>query len=234
MWPGKGPADLRNAFFYLMWLEQDALVTTPTPTNDAARVLTIAQAAFGDLRGLLVAVPDALVDTAPAPQEWSVRQTMEHAIRVERSYRANCVYAVTRSDDQPVAMPAELRPQADPADTTGDALAIALAFARRRMETDDALAQLDASALDRPTRYGPVDVAFDVDLRFRLHRFAVHIAEHAQQIDTTLRALGQRETDAQAYVRRLSVLRARHERRSPRDVLARLDAAAAEVASAAH
>lgn len=216
-----------------MSLEQDVLVATPTPTNDAARILTIAQAAFGDLRGLLLAVPDALVDSAPAPGEWSVRQTIEHAIRVERSYRANCLYALTRKDDEPVAMPADRRPQADPADTSGDALAITLAFARRRGETDAALAQLDASSLERPTRYGPVDVSFDVDLRFRLHRFAVHLVEHTQQVDKTLRALGQRESDAQSYVRHLSVLRARHERRSPSEVRARLDAAAADVVTAA-
>jgi hypothetical protein len=195
-----------------MWLEQDALVTIPTPTNDASRILTIANAAFGELRGLLVAVPDALVDREPAPGEWSVRQTMEHAIRVERSYRANCEYALTRGEGEPVAMPAERRPQADPADTAGDALAIALV---------------------KPTRYGPVDTAFDVDVRFRLHRFAVHLAEHTHQVDKTLRALGQRETDAQAYVRRLSVLRGRHERRSSPDVRARLDAAAADIAKAA-
>lgn len=216
-----------------MSLEQEALVTTPTPTNDAARILTIANAAFGELRGLLAAVPDALVDREPAPGEWSVRQTMQHAIRVERSYRANCVYALERREDDPVEMPDERRPKADPADTAGDALAIALAFARRRGETDASLEGLENAALAKPTRYGPLDEDFDVDVRFRLHRFAVHLAEHTQQVDKTLRALGQRETDPQSYVRRISVLRARHERRSPRDVIARLDAAMADVVRAA-
>ena len=223
---------MRNAFFYLMALEQDALVTTPTPTNDAARILTIAHAAFGELRGLLLAVPDALLDREPAPGEWSVRQTMAHAIRVERSYRANSEYALGRRDDEPVAMPAERRPVADPADTAGDALAIELAFARRRVETDAALGGLDAAALSRPTRYGPLDTEFDVDVRFRLHRFAVHLAEHSHQVEKTLRALGQDETDAQAYVRRISILRARHERRSGAATLAPLDAAISEVVAA--
>ena len=216
-----------------MWLEQDALTATPTPTNDAARILTIANAAFGDLRGLLLAVPEALVDREPAAGEWSVRQTMEHAIRVERSYRARCEYALRRREDEPVEMPDELRPDPDPADTAGDALAIALAFARRRAETDASLGVLDAAALARPTQYDPVDESFDVDLRFRLHRFAVHIAEHAQQVAKTLRALTGPEPDAQAYVRRISVLRARHERRSSLELRARLDAAAADVARAA-
>lgn len=158
---------------------------------------------------------------------------MEHAIRVERSYRANCEYALTRRDDEPVAMPDERRPRPDPADTAGDALAIALAFGRRRAETDAALARVDAAACARPTRYGPLDEDFDVDLRFRLHRFAVHLVEHTHQVEKTLRALGQGGTDAQAYVRAISVIRARHERRTPRDVLARLDAAIGAVVSAA-
>lgn len=208
-------------------------MTIATPTNDAERILTIANAAFGDLRGLLVAVPAELIDREPAPGEWSVRRTMEHAIRVERSYRANCEYALTRRDEEPVAMPAERRPEADPADTGGDALAIALALGCRRAETDAALAHLDAAALARPTRYGPLDEAFDVDVRFRLHRFAVHLVEHGHQVEKTLRALGQRGTDAQAYVRAISVIRARHERRSPQDVLARLDSALRAVAEAA-
>lgn len=224
---------MRNAFFYLMSLEQDALVATPSASTDAERLLTIAHAAFGDLRGLLLAVPDALLDRAPAPGEWAIRTTLAHAIRVERSYRANCEYALARRDDEPVAMPAERRPAADPADTAGDALAIVRALARRRSETDAVLAGLDATALARPTSYGPLDVAFDVDVRFRLHRFGVHLVEHTQQVDKTLRALGQGETDAQAYVRRLSVLRARHERRSSSDLRARLDTAIAEVAAAA-
>lgn len=216
-----------------MWLEQDALVTTPSAATDAERILTIAHAVFGDLRGLLLAVPDALLDREPAPGEWSVRQTLEHTIRVERSYRANSEYALTRREDEPVGMPADRRPKADPADTAGDALAIVDALARRRAETDGSLGRLDAAALAKPTQYGATDDIFQVDVRFRLHRFAVHLAEHTQQVDKTLRALGHGETDPRSYVRRISVLRARHERRSPREVIARLDAAIAEVARAA-
>ena len=204
---------------------------TPSPENDAARILTIAHAVFGDLRALLLAMPDELLDRAPAAGEWSVRQTMEHTIRVERSYRANCEYALVRIEDQPVGMPDERRPVADPADTAGDAHAIVRALSRRRAETDAALAGIDDASLERPTQYGPLDDDFDVDVRFRLHRFAVHLAEHTQQVEKTLRALGQGDTDARAYVRRLSALRARHERRSAPELIARLDGAIAQVAA---
>lgn len=202
---------------------------TTTPTREGERILTIAQAAFGDLRGLLVAVPAALLDVEPAPDEWSIRRTLAHAIGVERSYRANTRHGAVRRDEEPLILPPEQRPQPDPADTEGDALAIVDAFARRRRETDAELSGLTATQLARPSKSG----SFDVDVRFRLHRFASHITEHTQQVDKALRALGQAETDAQAYVRRISILRGRHERRSSEAVRARLDADLAAIAEVA-
>lgn len=230
-WPGKGAADLRNAFFYLLMQEQHALVSAATPTNEADRILALAQRAFGDLRGLLLAVPDALLDREPAKDEWSIRRTMQHTIRVERSYRANTQYAVLRRDEDPLTLPDDRRVEPDPADTEGDALAIVNALARRRAETDLALAGTDANQLSRPTQWSAVEEEFDVDARFRLHRFGAHLVEHTQQVDKTLRQLGQMETDAQAYVRQISIIRARHERRSAEAVRRRLDEATAAVAS---
>jgi len=213
--------------------EQAALVATKTPTNEAEPILALAQRAYGDLRGLLLAVPDDLLDRDPAPGEWSIRKTMEHTTNVERSYRANTQHALVRHDDEPLVLPPERRPKPDPADTAGDALAIVDALATRRAETDAALARTDESALARPSRWSAVDVPFDVDVRFRLHRFGAHLVEHTQQVEKTLRALGQSETDAQAYVRQISILRARHERRSTEAARKRLDDAASSVVEAA-
>jgi hypothetical protein len=212
--------------------EQNALVAAATPLKEADRILAMAQRAFGDLRGLLLAAPDALLDREPAPGEWSVRRTMEHTTRVERSYRANTQHALLRHDDEPLVLPEDRRPKADPADTAGDALAMVNALGGRRAETDAALSGTDASELSRPTRWAAVEVEFDVDVRFRLHRFGAHLVEHTQQIEKTLRMLGQMETDAQAYVRQISIIRSRHERRSSAAVRARLDDAAEKVADA--
>jgi hypothetical protein len=229
-WPGKGPADLRNAFFFLMMEEQEALVAAGSPVSEADRILTLAQRAFGDLRGLLLAVPDALLDREPAPGEWSIRKTMEHTIGVERSYRANTQHALLRRDDDPLTLPQDRRPKPDPADSAGDALAITLALARRRSETDAALASTVASELSRPSQWAAVDQPFAVDVRFRLHRFGAHIVEHTHQIEKTLEALGQPESDAQAYVRQVSILRSRHERRSSGTVRSRIDDSLAAIA----
>jgi len=232
-WPGKGLADLRNAFFFLLMEEQDALVSASTPTNEADRILVLAQRAFGDLRGLLLSVPDALLDREGAPGEWSIRKAMEHAIQVERSYRANTQHALLRHDGEPLTLPAERRPKADPADTAGDAAAIVAALARRRAETDATLAGTDADRLSRPSQWSATDTPFAVDVRFRLHRFAAHLVEHTQQVEKSLRQLGQVETDAQAYVRQISIVRGRHERRSPEVVRKRLDDQMTAVAAAA-
>ena len=230
-WPRKGPADLRNAFFYLMMEEQDALVVAASPVTEADRILTLAHRAFGDLRGLLLAVPDALLDREPAPGEWSVRKTMEHVTGVERSYRANTQFALLRRDDEPLVLPPERRPKADPADTSGDALAMTLALARRRGETDAALAGTVASDLTRSSQWSATETPFTVDVRFRLHRFGAHIVEHTRQVEKTLEALGQPETDAQAYIRQISILRSRHERRSAAAARTRLDDSLAAIAN---
>jgi len=85
----------------------------------------------------------------------------------------------------------------------------------------------------RPSQWAATDTPFDVDVRFRLHRFGAHLVEHTQQVDKTLRQLGQAETDAQAYVRQISIIRGRHERRSPEGVRKRLDEQITAVAEAA-
>jgi len=233
MWPEKGHADLRNAFFYLLIEEQRAFGASASLTNEAERILAFAQHSFGDLRGLLLAIPDDLLDREPAPAEWSIRRTMEHTIQVERSYRANTQFALIRSNTDPLTLPADRRPKPDPADTAGGAIDIVRAFARRRAETDAALATTEANDLTRPSQWAAVDEPFNVDVRFRLHRFGAHIVEHLQQVEKTLRALGQRETDAQAYVRQISIVRARHERRSSDAERARLDEAIAAVVAEA-
>ena len=212
--------------------EQHALVTTATPTNEAARILVLAQRAYGDLRGLLLAVPDGMLDREPAPGEWPIRKTMEHTIQVERSYRANTQHALLRGDDEPLVLPADRRPKADPADIAGDAPAISAALGRRRAETDAALGDTETADLTKPSQWAAVDTLFSVDVRFRLHRFGAHLVEHAQQVEKTLRQLGQMETDAQAYVRQISILRARHERRSPEALRQRLDENIAALADA--
>ena len=56
--------------------------------------------------------------------------------------------------------------------------------------------------MTRPTVWGH----FEVDVRFRLHRFGAHVVEHTVQCEKTLAALGWRETEGRRIVRRLTAL----------------------------
>ncbi len=193
--------------------------------DEASRILTLAQIAFGRLRGLLAAVDDDLLDRAPAEGEWSLRETLVHAINVERSYRANTQHALARRDDEPLTLSAEQRPKPDPADTSGGVLDIIAAFAARRAETDAALVGLDAEQLIRPSQWGPYEVPHRIDVRFRVHRLASHIVEHTVQCEKAIVALGVALNDPRAIVRSIGATRGAHERRSSPGVLDALDAA---------
>ena len=193
--------------------------------DEASRILTLAQIAFGRLRGSLAGVDDELLDRVPAEGEWSLRETLVHTIGVERSYRANTEHALVRRDDEPLALPAERRPKPDPADTSGDVLDILAAFAARRAETDATLAGLDAQQLVRPSQWGPYEVLHRIDVRFRLHRFASHIVEHTVQCEKAIESFGVTLNDPRAVVCAIGAMRGAHERRSPRATLDALDAA---------
>jgi uncharacterized damage-inducible protein DinB len=202
-----------------------AITALAPETDEASRILTLAQIAFGRLRGLLAGIDDDLLDRAPAEGEWSLRATLAHAIEVERSYRANTQHALVRRDSEPLKLSADRRPKPDPVDTSGGVLEIVAAFASRRAETDAALAGLDADQMIRPSQWGPYDVMHQVDVRFRLHRFASHIVEHTVQCEKASAAFGVTLNDPRAVVRTIGATRGAHERRSSRAVLDSLDAA---------
>jgi len=89
-WRDADPPSLAGyALFDALEQEQVAVTALAPDIDEASRILTLAQIAFGRLRGLLAGIDDDLLDRAPAEGEWTVRETMVHAISVERSYRAN-------------------------------------------------------------------------------------------------------------------------------------------------
>ena len=219
------PTDAAYALFNALEEEQMAAAALAPDTDEASRILTLAQVAFGQLRGLLASIDDDQLDRAPAEGEWSIRETMVHTIGGERSYRANTQHALVRADDEPLTLPAERRPKPDPADTSGGVLDILAAFAARRAETDAALVGLDRYQLARASKWGPYDASYGIDVRFRLHRFASHIVEHGVQCEKTIEALGITLNDPRAVVRAIGAMRGAHERRSSRATLDALDAA---------
>ena len=49
-------------------------------------------------------------------------------------------------------------------------------------------------------------IQYEIDVRFRLHRFAAHLIEHTVQCEKTLAALGWRPTEGRRIARHLAAL----------------------------
>jgi len=220
-WRGR-VGDVRDALYVSLQEEQVALAHARPPHTEAERILILAERARGDLSGLLVGLDDTLLDADPGDGEWPLREVLAHILRTERLYVAHVRYALARADSDPVRK--EVDVQLSDSDRDGGIDAFL-----ERLEVSDGrrFADIDASALERPT----VWAGFDVDVRFRLHRFAAHIVEHTVQCEKVLSALGHQPTEAARIVRRLVVMRAAHDARSAPDLLNSLDAQYAQRAA---
>ena len=198
-----GTMDVRNALYWTMVEAQHAVTRATAASHpESGRILALAQRAFGDLRGQLVGLPDDLLDKAPEPGEWSVREVLAHVVNVEQRYAIQTAYAVERTDADPVRIGADRLPPLSPGDAGGDVGTLLARLAAERAATNRRLGALPPAAMTRPT----VWVHFDIDVRFRLHRFASHIAEHTIQCEKTLAALGWRQTEARRIVRQIWML----------------------------
>jgi hypothetical protein len=71
-----------------------------------------------------------------------------------------------------------------------------------RAESTRLLGDVAPAAMTRPTQW----VHYDVDVRFRLHRFAAHLIEHTIQCEKTLAALDWRPTEGRRIARQLAAL----------------------------
>ena len=204
-WPWRGGVTMEARYALYATLEdaQAALVTvTARPHPESRRILALAQRAFGDLRGLLLGVPVPLIDREPRPGEWPLREVLRHVLSVERRYAAQTLYAVERADAEPVRIPEERMPVTAPTEGEGDVATLLSRVAAARRETDRHLAELPAAALTRPT----VWLKAQLDVRFRLHRFAAHIVEHTVQCDKTLATLGWRLPEGRRIVRQVTAV----------------------------
>ena len=195
------PMDARYALYRTLEDAQEALVQAAAgPHPESQRILALAQRDFGALRGLLIGLPAELLDQAPHQGEWPVREALRHVLWVERRYAIQTLYAVTRGDTEPIRIPDARLPPLEDMDASGDAATVLARIAEARTESNRRLGDLSPVAMVRPT----VWASYDVDVRFRLHRFATHVVEHTVQCEKTLAALGWRVTEGRHIVRRIS------------------------------
>ncbi len=219
-WREGGPRHAVREALYRSLDEEHMAAAHLLPQSESVAILRMAQGAFGDLRGLLMGIEEAQFDEVPTPGEWTIRQTMVHMIDTELRYGAQAEWARRRRPDEPVRIPDDkLPPKSDSSGSLSDMLD---RLAGAREETDRRNADITSDEMTLPTIWG----GFEVDLRFRIHRFAGHLIEHTIQCEKTLAVLaGYRETEARRIVRRISSARGRHEHSSDNGVLSRLDQA---------
>ena len=195
------PMEVRFAIYRTLEDAQEVLVGLAAgPRPESRRILALAQRAFGDLRGLAIGLPGDLLERPPREGEWSVGEILRHVAAVERRYALHTRYAVERSDADPVRLPDSKLPPLAPGSASGSAAELLARLGEARAETNAWLGDVPAAAMTRPTTW----VHYAVDVRFRLHRFAAHIAEHVVQCEKTLAALGWRPTEGRRAVRGLA------------------------------
>src|SRR5690348_4818769 len=68
-WPGQSgfPLQVRDALYRSLEEELEAVAAQASPAIESARLLAVGQRAWGELRGLLVGLPDELLDLAERP-----------------------------------------------------------------------------------------------------------------------------------------------------------------------
>ncbi|MBI3825392.1 MAG: DinB family protein [Candidatus Rokubacteria bacterium] len=182
-----GRLDVRYALYRTLEDAQEAYVRVSAGIHpESRRILALAQRAFGDLRSLLLGLPTDLLDTPPRAGEWPVRETLRHMLVVERRYALQTRYALERADAEPVRIPDDRLPTPAQMDVSGEIGAILARLGDARTATNRWLGDVAPAAMTRPT----VWAHSQVDVRFRLHRFAAHVAEHTIQCDKAVGSCG--------------------------------------------
>jgi DinB family protein len=198
--------------------------TQPVGRTESARILDLAQAAYGELLGALIGRADGLLDHA-RDGDWSLRDVLRHAIAVELRYGAQVEYSALRRDEEPVAIPNERlpcdrvsppEPQYADTRTAGFARIVEL-LGTARATTDGRLASIANVALTRPSLWGTQPMT----VRMRLHQVAAHLIECVIQSEKLLAA--EPASEARQILRRICVARGAHERWSRAAARADLD-----------
>jgi hypothetical protein len=170
----------------------------------AGDVIAPATAARWDLQGLLAGLDDSLLDADPGGEEWTIRQTIAHAIESQRYYGVGSAwwqdqgYAVDDPQLPSVTpetvyegLPSEEAEGAGTAPEIRDRLDLVVDRAAER------LAGLPAERL----RFGCRWSGFAVDVEFRLGRWSSHLREHTVQVEKTLVMLDRRPSEVDRLTR---------------------------------
>ena len=220
---GDTSSSRRDSLYGLLRREQSlAASRQPSVRSEVSRILDFAQAAYGDLVGMLVGRDDRLLDSE-RDGDWSLRDVIRHAVAVELRYAAQVNYSATRGESDPMEIPQSLLPcdrLAPPEpefarSQTGGINEILELLGRARESSDARLADIAEASLGRPSAWG----SRLIDVRTRLQQIAVHLTETGIQVEKIVGT----SSELRAIVRRCCTMRGMHERWSPATARAILD-----------
>lgn len=220
---GDTTSSRRDALYGLLRREQSIVAgSTSPPRPEVSRILDFAQAAYGDLVGVLVGRDDDLLDDG-RDGDWTLRDVLRHAMAVEIRYAAQVTYSATRGESDPVEIPADLLPcdRLSPPEPefagarAGGIRELLELLGTARAASDARLAGVSDSDLVRSSQWGTQLI----DVRMRLHQISVHLTETAIQVEKIVGT----GSELRATVRRCCSTRGLHERWSPVKDRATLD-----------
>ena len=178
----------------------------------AQRILANYHQAYNELQSLLLGLSKEELEREPAAGEWSLKRVYAHIVGAEAGFFVVTKYALER------ARTAYNRPQ-DVSDDDWDSILglgepefIAIlegtfhslcsyhASLNARILND--LSDITEEELSIPSRYWE---GYDLDLRFRLHRFESHLRQHIIQIEKILTSQGQPHNEARRLLRLIYV-----------------------------
>lgn len=160
----------------------------PTETH---LLLAEGSAARGETLALLAGLTDDALDQKPAAGEWSARETIGHLAMIEERYTAHVEYAARRYREGGDTTETPPRIGALEATIEGNVATIRKHLVRGREQINRECCSLPDDLLIASTRWSD----WDVDLRFRLHRYGAHEREHANQLRKALVDIGHKPNE---------------------------------------
>lgn len=208
-WPwNDGEVELRYGFYRLYEqleaaaaeLRRVLAVTDPSPAP-AVDPIAAATAARWDLHGILAGLTEADLDLDPGGGEWTIRQTLEHVLDVQRGYGWLTAWWLGQRGQAELAtrVPEEITASLPDEHVSASG---SLAEIRARLDAllDTAagrMAGLGADDLAVPARWSGTAVT----VGFRIARWASHLREHTIQVEKTLVMLDADPTEVARLVR---------------------------------
>jgi hypothetical protein len=161
----------------------------------AQRILGQYHLAFRDLQAVLLGLSDSEAERPPAEGEWPVHVAIGHIVGAEALFHLIAGYALggkRSGDGRPAEIPeayylAQLGSEEEfRAAESRPLSALRTWHATLHAQVLGELYDISDEELEAPSRYWE---AYDLPIRFRLHRFDSHMRQHTIQIEKTLAAL---------------------------------------------